>query len=241
MTARTRPEQLSARQPRSDTHTHAYLPRIPIRRETWTTAATSTAPSGCSSRTPHPCISLASLPRPATSALVHTGADRRPLLRPPRPHTAGVVQPHVGTASRAPHPAPPFSIIPPARLHTHRRVRVQHRLCPRLALIARTPDHLRPSLLVLARLAALVRHTRPAKHLVERELLHKLHPRVRRHLEPLHQLLPVPFIVQNLPHVSLAHTSPISYPLASRAVPPARQSARTPHRYTPGIARPAQT
>ena len=125
----------------------------------------------------------------------------------PRPRRVLQVSGH-----RRPEQPPPLPVP---------HVRVQHRLRPRLALAARTPDHLRPPLLVFPRLAALVRHPGPAHHHLERQLLDQLHPRVRRHLEFLHHLLAVPLVVQHL-HLMLAHqrvkvlTCGVNIPVAPR-------------------------
>ena len=94
--------------------------------------------------------------------------------------------------------------MPILRKATYGNLGVEHTLCPLLTLIARTPDHLCPSQLVLPRLRTLIAHTRPPIHLLERQLLNQLRPRVRGSLKLLDVLLTIPLIMQHL-HIMLAN------------------------------------
>ena len=72
---------------------------------------------------------------------------------------------------------------------------VQHCFGPRLALVASTPDNLRPPTLVLPGLSALVANTWSPEHLVEGELFHELSPSVRGRLELLDVLLSITLVM----------------------------------------------
>jgi hypothetical protein len=65
------------------------------------------------------------------------------------------------------------------RYTAHSLFRIQHSLCPFLALVARTTNYLRPTELVLPRLGALVGDTRAIEHFMESKLFDQLSPSVR--------------------------------------------------------------
>lgn len=182
--------------------TRAYLLRIPTRLDTWMKVVMLIIPNGWSWKT----LGLNRCPgrtrHHGPSSLDQINAGPPPAHPRPRLHTAGAAPRRGGRARHGVHPRRElrmsFSLYLESETVTYRFFCIEHGFGPFLAFRAGTTNYLCASLLVFARLATFICHTRSIEHLVESKLFHKLSPCIRGCLELLHKIFPIAFVMKHL-------------------------------------------